>query len=75
MSIDLLGANRELFYVNLTAVGAESHNGHHSFCTAKQQYRDAPLLHDQSKYLVAATRWQIPTSEVPIIEEHPRVHK
>ena len=70
MSIDLLGANRELFYVNLTTVGTESHNGNQAFCSAKQQYRDAPLLHDQSKYLVAATRWQIPTSEVPIIEQH-----
>ena len=70
MSIDLLGANRELFYVNLTEVGTESQNGNQKFCSAKQQYRDAPLLHDQSKYLVAATRWQIPTSEVPTIEEH-----
>ena len=68
MSVDLSGANRELFFVNLTAVGTESLNGHQEFCTAKQTYRDAPLLHQQDKYLVCATRWMIPTSEMPTIE-------
>ena len=68
MSVDLSGANREIMYVNLTAVGKESKNGFQNFCTAKQTYRDAPLLSNQSKYLVCATRWQVPTSEVPTIE-------
>jgi hypothetical protein len=68
MSVDLLGANRELMFVNLSAIGKESLNGHQAFCTAKQTYRDSPLLFRQDMHLVCATRWQVPTSEVPTIE-------
>jgi len=55
-------------FVNMTAVGTESLNGHAQYCTAKQTYRDAPILSQQDRYLVCATRWQVPTSEVPTIE-------
>ena len=68
MSVDLLSSDREIIFVNLTAVGTESLNGHQAYCTAKQTYRDAPVIYDQSAFLVAATRWQVPTSEVPSIE-------
>ena len=68
MSVDLLSSDREIVFVNLTAVGTESKNGHQSYCKAKQTYRDAPVLYNQSAFLCAATRWQVPTSEVPTIE-------
>ena len=68
MSVDLSGAKRELFYVNFTKVGKERQNGHQEYCQAKMTFRDAPLISNQSQYLVCATRWQIPTSEVPTIE-------
>ena len=69
MSVDLSGSNRELMYVNLTTVGKESLNGHQQQATAKMTFRDAPLLSQQDRYLVAATRWNVATSEVPTIEE------
>lgn len=69
MSVDLSGAEREIMYVNFTTVGSESENGNQNYCTAMQTYRDAPLIYQQNQWLVAATRWQVPTSEVPTIDE------
>ena len=68
MSVDISGEDKQLLYVNLRAVGKESLNEQQNYATATMTFRNAPLVQNQSQYLVCATRWRCQCSEIPSIE-------
>ena len=65
MSVSL--DNKRIVYLNLSKTGRESLNSADSqeFCEVKLSFRDSPLLDKQDDYVVAATRFGVPLSEVP----------
>ena len=70
MSVSL--DNKRIVYLNLSKTGRESLNSADSqeFCEVKLSFRDSPLLDKQDDYVVAATRFGVPLSEVPTIQKH-----
>ena len=69
MSIELGGKN--ITYLNLSQTGRESDNNGPTdqTCSVKLDFRDSPLLDKQDDYICAVTRFSIPLSEIPTINQ------
>ena len=71
MSLELGGRNKSVKYLNLTKSGKESFNDPKQAETCSITYRtfNNPFLENQADHLCAVTRFSVPLTELPIIDQ------